>query len=55
MGKKDDYEESEARIRSTTTEFIFSRKDCVYEIVIDIVSWQLFTFPRLVIITRYYC
>lgn len=53
--EKDDQQESEARIRSTTAAFIFPRKDCVYEIVIDIISWQLFTHSRIVLIARYYC
>ena len=39
--REDDLGGSEARISSTTSEFIFSRKDCVYEIVIDIFSWQV--------------
>ena len=39
---KDDQEESKARIRTAAAEFIFSRKDCVYEIVIGFVFWQLF-------------
>jgi hypothetical protein len=54
-GEKDDQQESEVRIRSTTAAFIFPRKDCVYNIVIDIVSWQLFICPRIVLIARYYC
>jgi len=45
---------SKARIRTTAAEFIFSRKDCVYEIIIDFVSWQLFICLRLVPIAIYY-
>lgn len=53
-GDKYGQQESEARIRATAAEFILSSKDCVYEIVIGFVSWQLFICPRLVPIARHY-
>ena len=41
-GEKDNQQGSKPRIRTTAAEFIVSRKDCVYEIVIGFVFWQLF-------------
>lgn len=50
-GEKDNQQGSKPRIRTTAAEFIVSRKDCVYEIVIGFVSWQLIICPWL---ARYY-
>jgi hypothetical protein len=42
------------QIRTAAAEFIFSRNDCVYEIVIGFDFRPLFTYPRLVPIAIHY-